>query len=125
MCLIHQIVRPYSNQFLNTFDGVVLHFMVLVSVLPLVEFFDSFDSNAVVGIAFILVILPSVSYFAMTVVINKANIKELIINCYYKFSYFHLRQRNYEELPLDDQDVFESSGDTGNGRRINKTICDV
>ena len=52
MCLIHQIVRPYSNQFLNAFDGVVLHFMVLVSVLPLVEFFDSFDSNAVVGIAF-------------------------------------------------------------------------
>ena len=61
----------------------------------------------------------------MTVVINKGNIKKLIINCYYKFSHFHLRQRNYEELPLDDQDVFKSSGDIGNGRRINETICDV
>ena len=41
MALIHQIVRPYSNQFLNVLDGAVLHYMVLVSVMPLVEFFDS------------------------------------------------------------------------------------
>ena len=48
MDLIHQILRPYSNSLLNVLDGIILHLLVLVSVLPLVEFFNSFDSNLVV-----------------------------------------------------------------------------
>ena len=90
MDLIHQIVRPYSNQFLNVFDGALLHYMVLVSVMPLVEFFDSFDSNVVVGIAFILIILPSVNYLIMIIMINKAKLKKLIINGCYKCTHLYM-----------------------------------
>ena len=116
-------MRPYSNQFLNVFDGTVLHFMVLVSVLPLVDFFDSFDSNVVVGIAFILVILPSVTYLTMIVVINKTNIRKIIKICYYKCTYLHLHARKHEALPIGDHSDIKASSD--NGRRINETICDV
>ena len=91
MSLIHQILRPYSNNFLNVFDGAVLHLMVLVSVLPLVEFFDSFNKNVLVGIAFTFVALPLVSFIAMTVVINKANIKKMMRYCNFKWRYFRLR----------------------------------
>ena len=58
---IHQIWKPYSSDFLNMFDGTVLHLMVLVSVLPLVELFDSYNTNIVIGITFALVLIPSVS----------------------------------------------------------------
>ena len=56
MALIHQILKPYSNSLLNEFDGTILHFLVLVSVLPLMDFLDSFDTNLLVGITCILVI---------------------------------------------------------------------
>ena len=94
MSLIHQILRPYSDNFLNVFDGVVLHLIVLVSVLPVVEFFDGFNSNFLVGLGFTLVALPSISYVAMTVVINKRSIKKLM-------RYLCLCQRQYEALPLN------------------------
>ena len=125
MDLIHQIVRPYSNQFLNVFDGAVLHYMVLVSVMPLVEFFDSFDSNVVVGIAFILILLPSVNYLFMIVMINKAKLKKLIINGCYKCTHLCARPRNCQPILLDNPDSETSSDDAGNGRRINEIICDV
>ena len=107
------------------FDGAVLHYMVLVSVMPLVEFFDSFDSNVVVGIAFILIILPSVNYLFMIVMINNAKIKKLIINGCYKCTHLCARPRNCQTILLDNPDSETSSGDAGNGRRINEIICDV
>ena len=127
MSLIHQILRPYSNNFLNVFDGAVLHLIVLVSVLPLVEFFDGYDSNLLVGLAFALVALPSMIYIAMTLVINKANIKKLMKYCHLKWRYLRLRQRHYEAYPLDD-DPDTSSGNTdanGNNRTITTTVCDT
>ena len=127
MSLIHQILRPYSNNFLNVFDGAVLHLIVLVSVLPLVEFFDGYDTNLLVGLAFALVALPSMIYIAMTVVINKANIKKLMKYCHLKWRYLRLRRRHYEAYPLDD-DPDTSSGNTdanGNNRTITTTVCDT
>ena len=127
MSLIHQISRPYSNNFLNVFDGVVLHLIVLVSVLPLVQFFDGFNSNLLVGLGFTLVALPSISYVAMTIVINKGNIKKLIKDCNLKWRYLCLRRRRYEAFPLDD-DPETSPGNTdanGDNGRITTTVCDT
>ena len=127
MSLIYQILRPYSNNFLNVFDGVVLHLIVLVSVLPLVQFFDGFNSNLLVGLGFILVALPSISYVAMTIVINKGNIKKLIKYCNLKWRYVCLRRRQYEAFSLDD-DPETSPGNTeanGDNGRITTTVCDT
>ena len=87
---------------LNVFDGVVLQFLVLVSVLPLVEFFDSFNTNLVVVIAFILVILPSAIFITMKLITSRGKMKSLIGYCYFKCSQLRLRSEDYNEIPLDD-----------------------
>ena len=76
--LIHLVVRPYSDNILNISDGAILHLMVLVSVLPLFEYFDTFDSSFAVGIAFVLVILPLVQFVVMMIFISKPRMKEII-----------------------------------------------
>ena len=127
MSLIHQISRPYSNDFLNVFDGVVLHLIVLVSVLPLVQLFDGFNSNLLVGLGFTLVALPSISYVAITIVVNKVNIKKLIKYCNLKWRYLRVCRRQYEAFPLDD-DPETSPGSTdanGDNGRITTTVCDT
>ena len=127
MDLIHQILRPYSNSLLNAFDGIILHLLVLVSILPLVEFFNSFDSNLVVGMAISLVILPLLIFTTMSLTINKEKIRKLSGYCYTKCS--QLLLRNYDEIPLEeaaessDEDEYVNIID--DSRRVNATICDV
>ena len=78
IALIHHIFKPYHNQSLNRFDGTILQLLVLVSVLPLVEFFDTtFNSNLIAGIAFVLILLPSVIFCFMLLITNKENIIKL------------------------------------------------
>ena len=128
MSLIHQILKPYSKNFLNLFDGAILHLIVLVSALPLVEFFDNFDSNLLGGIALTFATLPLVSFIAMSMLINKASIKKLMSNCYFKWRYLRLRPRNYEALPLNDDLEITSSDNAninGNRGRITTTVCDM
>ena len=100
MDLIHQILRPYSNSLLNVFDGVILHLLVLVSVLPLVEFFNSFNSNLIVEMAFSLVILPLLIFITMSLTINKEKIKKFPGYCYIKCS--QLKLKKYNEIPLEE-----------------------
>ena len=127
MELIHQILRPYSNSLLNVFDGIILHLLVLVSVLPLVEFFNSFNSNLVVGMAISLVILPLLIFTTMSLTINKEKIRKLPGYCYIKCS--QLQLRNHDEIPLEeaaessDEDEYVNIID--DSRRVNATICDV
>ena len=129
--LTHQILKPYSNNFLNMFDGAILHLTVLVSVFPLVEFFDKVDSDTLVGIAFVLVLLPSVSLIVIILITNKGEIKRLIGYCYFKCThlhlYLHLRRYRYNEVPLNDTETQSNEIDIviDDSRRINATICDV
>ena len=127
MALIHQILRPYSNDVLNDFDGVILHLFVLVSVLPMVESFTNFDANLLVGITFVLIILPLLIFIIMSLMINKENIKRLPRYCYTKCTQLHVRLRNYNEIPLNATE--ESSPEyisvIDDSKRINATICDV
>jgi len=112
------------------FDGATLHLMVLVSVLPLVEFFDSFNSNVVVGIAFSLVILPSVSLIATKLVANKGKVKRFIGYCYFKCTHLNFSLRRYNEIPFDDTETPSNENETNiiddsRRRRVHVTICDV
>ena len=121
--LIHQIFKPYSNNFLNMFDGAILHLMVLVSVLPLVESFNSFNSNMVVGIAFVFVILPSVSLIVMKLVASRSEIEQLMRYCYFKCMHLHLYLRRYTEVPSDENELVpptENEDDvvSDNNRRV-------
>ena len=128
MALIHQLLKPYSNSLLNNFDGTILQILVLISVLSLVEFFSNFDANLLVGITFILVILPLLIFMTMSLMINKEKIKRFPEYCYTKCT--QLRLNRYHEIPLtepeessDGEEEFVNVID--DSRRVNATICDV
>ena len=127
VALVHHSLRPYSSSLLNVFDGVILHFLVLVSASPLVESFDNFSSNLLVGIMLVLVILPLLIFVAVSLMINKAKIKRLPGYCYTKCS--QLRLRNYNEIPLNEteepSDEEEFVNVIDDSRRVNATICEV
>ena len=129
MALIHHSLRPYSSSLLNVFDGVILHFLVLVSVSPLVESFDSFDSNLLVGITFILVILPLLIFITMSLMINKEKIKRLPDYCHTKCTQLRIRLKRHHEISLDElegsSDEEEFVNVIDDSRRVNATICDV
>ena len=131
MALIHQIVKPYSSSLLNNFDGIILHFLVLVSVFPLAEISstNNFNSNLLVGVAIVLIILPLLIFVAVSLMINKEKIKSLPGYCYIKCS--QLRLRNYNEIPLSeteglcDENDHEFFNVVDDDSRINATVCTV
>ena len=131
MALIHQTVKPYSNSSLNDFDGTILQFLVLVSVLPLAEISstNNFDSNLLIGVAIILIILPLLIFITVSLMINKEKIKSLPGYCYLKCS--QLRLRNYNEIPLTetegscDENDHEFFNVVDDNSRINATVCTV
>ena len=130
MGLTHQSFRPYSNSWLNIFDGVILHFIVLVSVLPQVDSFSNFNSDSAMGITFILVILPLLIFITMSIIINKEKIKKLPGYCYFKCSQLHLSQHQCNEIPLNEIPLIKTGEDEyiniiDDNKRKNATICDV
>ena len=87
IALIHLVFRPYVDDVLNMFDGVTLQLMVLVTVLPLFEYFDTFDSSIAVGIAFVLVILPLLHFIAMKIFTYKQALKMITKKFIAQFSF--------------------------------------
>ena len=97
--LIHQLLKPYRDNYLNLLDGAILHLTILVSFLPLVEFFDSLDPNLVIGTAYVSVLLPMVGLITMMLVIHRSNIRNMI--GYYKSKH----SRKTDEMALHDCQV--------------------
>ena len=128
VALVHQSLKPYSSSLLNAFDGIILHFLVLVSVLPLVKSFDNVSSNLLVGITFIFLILPVMIFVIMSIMINKEKIKRLPGYCYIKCSQLHLRNSSNEILlneavKSSDANMYVNIIDDSS--RTNATICNV
>ena len=65
MQLIHVLVRPYASTIHNVFDGIILQLIVIISVLPVVEFVDNYDETLVVVVAYLLVICPITLFIAI------------------------------------------------------------
>ena len=76
IALVHLIVRPYANTVINLFDGVVLHIMILVAVLPFVRHYDNFGSDVILALAYILVLLPLTIFMVIQLLIHKEKIME-------------------------------------------------
>ena len=124
--LIHQLLKPYSSSLLNDFDGTILHILVLVSALPLVEFFNNFDTSLLAGITYILVMLPLFLFITISIMINKENIKRLPGYCYTKCKQLHFKK--HDELSLNemsDEVEYVNYIDDSKRSKVNVTICDV
>ena len=126
IALIHLIVRPYADDVLNMFDGTILQLMVLVTVLPLFEYFDSFDSNLAVAAAFVLIILPLVQFTAMKVFISKQTIKVITNKAIKRLSIDN--KSTHRDLPDSDvadrvSNFVKLNTDGNTGRHT--TTCDM
>ena len=62
LSLIHVTLKPYARKMLNIFDGLVLHLIIVISMIPLV---DTFDPHLLVVFVIILVILPIIAFLMM------------------------------------------------------------
>ena len=99
MALLLQLCRPYADDYLNLFDGAILHLTIVISFLPLVELFDSFDLNLVTGAIYVLVLLPLMSLITIKIWIYRKNIKAMVVYCN---TIKCKRSRNSDEIPLND-----------------------
>ena len=123
--LVHQVSKPYASNYLHLFDRAVLQQKILVSFLPLVEFFASynFNSNLVTGAMYVLVLLPLVSLFTMKVLMHRENIRNMIVYC---STLKCKNSRDTDQIPLNDcktQLLKEIIVD--DSMRRNATIVDV
>ena len=75
IALIHLIIKPYNNEILNQFDGIILHLIIFVTALPL---FNDYESPLVITIAFVLIILPLLKFTAMMILLHKNDLKKMI-----------------------------------------------
>ena len=120
--LIHLSARPYKSKLLNAFDGVLLLLLVLVSIVLLVEFINS---NSVVPITFVSLILPLVAFAALCAFIHKDVLKKIIhFSCVVS-----KRSVNRSEVTNPKNHTATSNGDydltIDDNMRTNATICDV
>ena len=60
MALIHVLVKYYVSTIHNTFDGIILHFIIIISTLTKVDLIDDYDETFILLITYCLVaIQPS------------------------------------------------------------------
>ena len=76
--IIHFIIKPYNNEILNKFDGVILILIIVIAVLPIL---DEFDSPPVITITFVLVMLPLIIFIALSLFIHKHDLKKISTHC--------------------------------------------
>ena len=123
IALVHVMVKPYNNETLNKFDGIILQLIIFTSILPS---FDDFTSPLVIIMAFIFIILPLLSFSAMTLFLHKEVLKKTFIKFTAKF-----KQSNYStksnKNSIEDSQTPQSKFHfiTDDSKRKNATICDM
>ena len=121
IALIHLTAKPYNNKILNLFDGVVLQIIIFIAVLPLI---DDLDSLMVTAVAFVLVILPLLIFIALTLFLNKDNLKKIVA---------HVTSKSQASNNDNDADIsnevpmreFHIIIDDNARQKAKVTICDM
>ena len=126
MALLHHLWRPYADIRLNLFDGVTLQLTILISNLPLIEFFDSFDTKLVIVTIYVLVLLPLMGLIAVKIWIHRNNTRAMIVYCSSALIKYK-RSRNNDLIPLCDCEtqLLKDVIIVDDSRRRNATIVDV
>ena len=118
IALLHLTLKPYNNEILNKFDGVILLLCGLTSALRLS---DNFDSPFVIATTLVLVILPLVIFIAMALFLHKDDFKRMV-------AYFASKHESpncsndssNNEVPMKEFLII-----VDDSKRKNATICDV
>ena len=119
IALIHVTVKPYNNEVINKFDGVLLLLIILIAVLPLLE--DHSDSAFVIASTFTLIILPLLNFIAMTLFLHKDDLKRVVTHCTTKEeSPSSNNDASNNEMPMRGFDLI-----IDDSMRRNAIICNV
>ena len=97
MAFIHLSVRPYVNTFHNIFDGAILQFIVILSILPIIEFINYYNKVFVLVIVYLLIILPLASFITIKLWVNRNKIQSAFKDCCKKCLH-----KLYNAVPTDD-----------------------
>ena len=119
IALIHLIIKPYNDELLNKFDGIILQTIIFVTALPL---FDDYESPLVITIAFVLVILPLLKFTAMMFFLHKDDLKKMIMHFALKD-----KSQNKDDNDVPTAEVSESQFHfiVDDNMRRNAIICDM
>ena len=98
---IHVIVRPYVDKVHNIFDGIILQLIVIISVLPIIEFAGSYNEVLVIAAGYAFVILPLTSFLIIKLWLNKDKIQNTIKSVIVKYKH------RYNAIPTDHDDNVE------------------
>ena len=122
IALIHQTIKPYANnEILNRFDGLILQLIIFIAALPLPE---NLESPIVI---FVLITLPLLVFIAMTLFLNRCNLKKII-------TYVMIKM---ESTSNDDDGITDNGASNytelrefktiivDDSKRKNAIICDV
>ena len=123
IALVHLMVKPYSNEILNKFDGIILQLIIFTAILP---WFDDFTSPLVIVMAFILIILPLLSFTAMTLLLHEDDLKKIFTKFTAKLKLsnkYNKSNKNSIEESEAPQSKFHFI--TDESKRKNATICNV
>ena len=121
IALIHLTVKPYNNEILNKFDGVVLQLIIFITALPL---FDDFDSPLVITVAFVLVIIPLLNFIAIILFLNKGLLKKILTHFISKVKppSSNSNDASNNEMPMRE---FDHIVDDSTRQNATVTICDM
>ena len=121
MALIHLIVRPYADKVYNIFDGIILQLIVIISVLPIIEFTGSYNEILVVVVVYAFVVSPITSFLTIKLWLNKSRIQNFIKSVIIKYKH------KYNTVPTDDDVEISPINETTvhNCMRTNVTVVEM
>ena len=121
IALIHMMVKPYNNEILNKFDGVILQLIIFITALPLT---DSFDSPLVIIVAFVLVVFPLLHFIVITLFLHKADLKKTIAH----LTHFKCKNKSSNNTEIENKHATTTKEFyliIDDSMRKNATICDM
>ena len=109
MALMHLIIRPYVKTIHNIFDGVILQLIVIIPILPIIEFVDNYNRTLVVTITYLLIILPITSFVTIKLLLHKNEIRNAIKYWFKMCS----RKIEYISIAMSTDDVELTNNEVG------------
>ena len=121
--LMHITAKPYNSEIINKFDGMILQLIIFITALPLL---DDFDSPLVISIVFVLVLLPLLTFIAITLFLHKDDLKKIA-------KYFTFKDKasngNGDNISVHNQEIpmkkFDLIVDDSKRKNVAITVCDM
>ena len=124
IALIHVTARPYNNEIINKFDGMILLLVIFITALPLL---DDFNSPLPTSVVFVLVLLPLLTLTAIALFLHKDDIKK-IAECF-TFKDKALTNGIGDNISVHNKEVpmkeFDFIVDDSARNNTNITVCDM